>query len=319
MATTVNAAMVPADTPQVSVVMSVYNGADTLEASMESVLSQKGVEFEFVVVNDGSTDATGSMLDAYAARDKRLHVIHQANSGLTRALIRGCAAVRGEFIARQDCGDTSLPGRLAAQHALLKRDSGVVLTCVSNRVVGPNGEFLFEVVRAGRALSDGLAQLDVSKLKGPPHHGSTMFARAAYERVGGYRPSWVVAQDIDLWLRLAEVGDCVGLDVIGYQSQLELAGISSRRREEQLRLCGLAIECAVQRRRGESDANIIKGYVAPPIQPKQGVDSSEQARFFYFVGACLRETDPVRAKLYFIKALRLNPLHWRAMLRAVGW
>ena len=65
---------------------------------------KKGVELEFIVVNDGSTDKTGEILDDYARRDHRVRVIHQENTGLTRALIRGCDAARGEFIARQDAG-----------------------------------------------------------------------------------------------------------------------------------------------------------------------------------------------------------------------
>src|SRR5262245_12696845 len=99
----------------VSVVMSVYNGASSLSVTMNSVLSQAGVDLEFVIVNDGSTDGTGEILDDYALSDSRVRVIHQKNTGLTGALILGCAAATGEFIARQDVGDTSLPGRLAFQ------------------------------------------------------------------------------------------------------------------------------------------------------------------------------------------------------------
>ena len=64
---------------EVSVVMSVYNGASNLAASMNSILSQEGVSFEFIVVNDGSTDNTGEILDDYARRDARVRIIHQDN------------------------------------------------------------------------------------------------------------------------------------------------------------------------------------------------------------------------------------------------
>jgi len=85
--------------------MSVYNGGTALAATLDSVLAQEGVAFEFIVVDDGSTDGSGALLDDHAQRDERLRVIHQDNRGLTRALIRGCAAARGPFIARQDAGD----------------------------------------------------------------------------------------------------------------------------------------------------------------------------------------------------------------------
>ena len=141
---------------EVSVVMSVYNGASNLAATMDSILSQEGVEFEFIVVNDGSTDKTGEILDDYARRDDRVRVIHQENTGLTRALIRGCAAATGEFIARQDAGDVSLAGRLALQLDVFRNNSNVVMTSCGTRFVGPGNEVLYEVCQAGDELHRGL-------------------------------------------------------------------------------------------------------------------------------------------------------------------
>ena len=99
--------------PKVSVVMSVYNGAEHLAETLDSVLQQEDCDFEFIVVNDGSTDSTASILDEYARRDPRLRIIHQSNTGLTQALINGCHQARGEYIARQDAGDVSLSSRLS--------------------------------------------------------------------------------------------------------------------------------------------------------------------------------------------------------------
>ena len=115
------------DKPEVSVVMGVYNGGDSLSRTLESVLSQQGVDLEFIVVNDGSTDNTLSILNDYSEKDNRLRVLDQENSGLTRSLIRGCAEARGEFIARQDAGDISLPGRLRKQLDLIQKNPDVVL------------------------------------------------------------------------------------------------------------------------------------------------------------------------------------------------
>ena len=99
--------------PLISVVMSVFNDARHIAATLDSVLSQEDADLEFIVIDDGSTDETGQILDGYAVRDPRLRVVHQENSGLTCSLIRGCALARGKYIARQDGGgDVSLPGRL---------------------------------------------------------------------------------------------------------------------------------------------------------------------------------------------------------------
>src|SRR5262245_61573626 len=90
--------------PDVSVVMSVYNGADKLGETIDSILSQDGISLEFIVVNDGSNDESEGFLNNCAKRDPRIRVLHQENQGLTRALINGCALARGEYIARQDAG-----------------------------------------------------------------------------------------------------------------------------------------------------------------------------------------------------------------------
>ncbi|MBK8742598.1 MAG: glycosyltransferase family 2 protein [Betaproteobacteria bacterium] len=224
-------------------VMGVYNGADSLGATLDSILSQEGCDIEFIVVNDGSTDDTGPILDEWAARDARLRVIHQANAGLTRSLISGCAVAQSEFIARQDAGDVSLPGRLAGQWKCLRQRADVVLVACATQFIGPADELLYEVVRSGHDLEQGLSALDVRSIKGPPHHGGTMFRKSAYARAGGYRPAFVVAQDIDLWLRLVELGRCEGMEQPLYRARLEANSISGRRRAEQVRLAELAIQC----------------------------------------------------------------------------
>lgn len=303
--------------PEVSVVMSVYNGAEHLNETLASILSQEGCDFEFVVVDDGSTDNTANFLDAWAARDARLRVIHQQNTGLTRALIRGCAEARGEFIARQDAGDVSLPGRLAAQCAALQKSTDVVMVACGARFVAPGGEALYEVVRSGEELSWGLSNLEVQKIQGPPHHGGTMFRREIYLSVGGYRPAFVVAQDIDLWLRLAEKGVCWGLEAVCYEARLAANSISGRRRGEQMRAGILAIECAKLRRSGQSDVARIE--IEPPICIRTGGATTrlEKSRFNYFIGACLRKSDANAARRYFRQAVRENPLFLRALARSI--
>lgn len=305
--------------PDVSVVMSVFNGAAALPATLESILGQKDSTFEFIVVNDGSTDDSGVVLDQWAQGDARLRVIHQTNTGLTRALIRGCAEAKGEFIARQDCGDVSLPGRLTAQLSLLRRDSDVVMVACAAEFVGPAGELLYVLRREGSQLQAGLERLDLEHLAGPPHHGGTMFRRSAYEAAGGYRAPFVVAQDIDLWLRLAERGQCVGQSDVHYRAGVDAGSISARRRDEQFRLADLAIECARSRRSGISDEILLEA-AGSPVQWAAAtgpISNAERARHYYFLGACLRGEHPVAARRYFWRALRAQPLHVKALWRTV--
>lgn len=303
--------------PEVSVVMSVYNGAQHLEETLRSVLTQEGCDFELVVVDDGSTDETPSILSDWAARDSRMRILSQENTGLTRALILGCSETRGTFIARQDAGDVSLPGRLAAQADYLRTHGETVLVACGARFVGPENEMLYEVVRAGDALGAGLARLDVRSIAGPPHHGGAMFRRDAYLSVGGYRTAFVVAQDIDLWLRLAERGRLWGQDAIYYLARLAPNSISNRRRSDQLEAGVLAIACAKARRNG-ADENDLLNKQSSQSTPRRGVAGRwERSRFFYFIACCLHKNDPAASRRYFARAARENPFFIKAVARRI--
>jgi glycosyltransferase involved in cell wall biosynthesis len=301
----------------VSVVMGVYNGIATLEETLRGVLGQQDApRMEFIVVDDGSSDGSGELLDTWAKRDARLRVIHQANTGLTRALIRGCGEARGEFIARQDCGDMSLPHRIGAQWRLLRAHPEVVLTACAVQFVGPGGERLYVSTRPGQVLHDGLGELDADRLKGPPHHGATMFRRSAYERAGGYRAYFAVAQDIDLWLRLRELGLCIGDAQVGYVARVEAGGISTRRRDDQLRMTRVAVDCARTRAAGRDDMPLLQQRPPAPVKPLHRDPRAEQARFLYFVGSCLRHTDPAAARRYFWQSFLARPLMLKSLVRA---
>ncbi len=126
-------------TPAVSVLMPAYNAEPWIADAIASLLAQDFADFELIVVDDGSTDATPAILAGLA--DPRLVVRTQPeNSGYVPALQRAVAAARGRFLARQDADDLSLPGRLAAQVAFLDRHPEVVLLGSAYRTIGPAGE-----------------------------------------------------------------------------------------------------------------------------------------------------------------------------------
>ena len=296
--------------------MSVYNSEATLAATMDSVLFQEGVDLEFIVIDDGSSDASRSILRDYAHRDNRIRVFRQKNSGLTSALIRGCAEARGRYIARQDAGgDLSLPGRLARQSAVFDANMDVVLTSCGTRVVGPEGEFLYEIIQRGYELQLGLKQLSLNRIRGPSHHGSTMFRQSAYRAVGGYRAVFRVAQDLDLWLRMVEIGSCIAIPEVFYQASLTPGAISQVRRKEQLKSASTIIRCTETRRAGGDEKIILqkikKGDGARKILSIQ--IALQNARFYYFLGGLLRESQPMRSRLYYQRALKywfLYPKVW---------
>ena len=300
--------------PQISVVMSVYNGAESLRDSVDGVLSQEGVDFEFIIINDGSTDSSASILDSCAASDARVRLLHQPNQGLTKALINGCALARGKYIARQDCGDRSLPGRLRAQLETIQSRPEAALVSCGTRFVGPNKEPLYDVIQTEAEADAGLRTLELTRLRGPAHHGSTLFRRDLYDRVGGYREQFYFAQDLDLWTRMIEHGRHVAMPELLYEATFVIGSISSLQRQRQIEASKLIIASRRLSLDGLSDALVLSR--ARQIVPQAGrASDDETASALYFVGACLSKHKDPRARQYYWNALRANPLHYRAAIR----
>jgi len=301
--------------PEVSVVMGVRDGAYSLRDTLESVLTQTGVDLEFLIVDDGSTDGSDEILAEAAARDQRVIVMRQEEFGLTRALIAGCARAKGRYIARQDAGDVSLPGRLAAQKRILDADHTIAMVSCGTRFYGPGGEELFEVNQHTGDATEGLLRLDAHTIRGPSHHGSVIFRRADYERVGGYRKEFYFAQDLDLWTRLVEGErrhEATGM--VMYQATLAAGSISALRRSEQVRTAELIVEAARSRRTGASEADALEK--ASRIRPgREGAARSRKARTLYFVAMCLRKRGDERYRGYLRAAVRQNPLLLRGWVR----
>ena len=108
--------------PAITVLMAAYNAEHIISACIQAILDQDFTDFEFIIINDGSTDGTLNLLNAFAGKDARIKIIDQANTGLTKALNRGLLQAQGEFIARIDADDIALPNRLSLQHGLMKEN-----------------------------------------------------------------------------------------------------------------------------------------------------------------------------------------------------
>jgi glycosyltransferase involved in cell wall biosynthesis len=299
--------------PEVSVVMSVYNSAAHLAPTLDSILSQEGIEFEFIVVNDGSTDKSGQILNYYSQRDSRLRIVHQQNTGLTRALIRGCDAARGEFIARQDAGDISLPGRLKSQVAVLRqRDDCVFVSCWTD-VIGPKGEFLYTSRGTGVASSpiNVLSpQAEWGVVDGPSHHSSVMFRAKQYALCGGYRPEFYFGQDWDLWYRLSSLGTFCMLQRRLCICSITPASISGSRKAEQERFARLSRKALLVRQAGLSDEPVLQeARQILSCVAKRANSKRDRAAGNYFVGKCLLDNQNKAAFGYLLAAVKEDPLH----------
>ena len=193
--------------PKVSVVMSVHNGERHLREAVDSILNQTFTDFEFIIVDDGSTDETPFILNDYL--DPRIvRCRNESNLGLTRSLNRGLAVAQGEYIARMDADDLALPQRLAMQVGVLD----------GNERVGAIGSWCILQYEDGRRITLSRPCTDVEIRWALlfdnylPHPG-VLLRRTAVERVGGYNEKFAYAQDYDLFSRLVRVCDLTNLDI----------------------------------------------------------------------------------------------------------
>ena len=186
------------DPPRVTVLMAVYNGQDHVRQAVEGILAQTFSDFEFIIVDDGSTDETSRELDAFT--DSRIvRLKHESNRGLIAALNTGLAAARGEFVARQDADDFSYPGRLQAQVNFLEARSDVAVVGTDTVFEGWEGGG-----RTNRIVErDPLRLAWILLFYCPLTHSSIMFRTAVIQELGGYNGDDVHAEDFGLWARAA--------------------------------------------------------------------------------------------------------------------
>lgn len=305
-------------TPSVSVVMSVHNDEDRVEQAVASILAQTFDDLELIVINDGSSDGSGKRLDDLAAIDARIRIIHQPNTGLTKALIRGCKEARGEFIARQDSDDWSHPNRIADQLAVMANDPGVGFVSCTTQYVGPRGEPLVQISRGADSVAATRGLLE--ERQGPPAHGSVLFRRSLYERVGGYRSEFHFAQDADLWLRMAEVARIAYVSETRYVAVRETDSTSGIQRPVQRQFGELANLCRQARISAGDDREILARAGMMTTSVRSGGNESRSNRSAladaaYFIGAQLTANHDPRARPYLFQAIGLRPWHWKAWVR----
>ena len=193
--------------PLVSVILPVYNAEDTLSGALESLHRQRFGDYEVVVIDDGSTDATADVIDQHAARNARLRVLSPGRHGLIPSLNAGIAAASGQYIARMDADDIAHPDRLGLQAAHLQEHRDITLVgslvrCFPRQHVGEGFRVYEDWLNS--LVSPGDIARDIY-IESPIVHPSIMARRQDLAQVGLYQDrGW--AEDYDLWLRLHLAG-----------------------------------------------------------------------------------------------------------------
>ena len=240
--------------------MPVYNAQRYLAPAVDSILAQTFGDFEFLIVNDGSTDDSQAILERYAARDPRIRLVSRPNTGYTVALNQMLATARGEYVARMDADDMSLPRRLERQVEFLDAHPQVLALGAPATIIDPDGDPIgpYEVPPDHETID----ARHLSGLSGMLIHPSAMMRREAVLAAGGYRPELEPAEDLDLWLRLAEIGRLANLDEVLVHYRVHLGNTTSTRAGLQRRVASAAVAEA-RRRRGLGPCQPIEPTARP--------------------------------------------------------
>lgn len=232
--------------PEVSVVMPVFNAARYLAGAVESILAQTFIDFEFICVDDGSTDHSLDILRAYERNDRRMRVISRPNSGIVGALNDGLRMASGRLVARMDADDAALENRFAEQVDYLGRHPECVAVGGQVELIDHHGMVLGLRERPldHKAIDRMLLTGDGTAIC----HPTVMMRRAAVEQVGAYRREAQFAEDLDLFLRLGEIGGLANVAQVHLQYRQHLQSICSSKDQRHQRAVRWSVEQAVQRR-----------------------------------------------------------------------
>ncbi len=219
--------------PFVSVILPTFNGARYLSEAIESVLSQTGVEFELLIIDDGSGADTQNVLSKFLDEPRILMIRHETNLGLQCSLNDGLRQAKGKYIARIDDDDAWIGiGKLAEQVQFLEKHPDYVLVGTGVIVTDADGK---ERSRFFNPETD--ESIRQMMLKRPPFaHPSVVFRKDVVLGLGGYSedPMHLYVEDYELWLRLGVKGKLANLPIYALKHRVISTAISEKNRRTQI-------------------------------------------------------------------------------------
>jgi hypothetical protein len=224
----------------VSVVMSVFNGERFLCGAVESILGQSFRDFEFVIIDDGSTDRSRSILDSFQNADVRVKIHHREHRGLIESLNQGCRLAQGKYIARMDADDIASEDRLMSQVDFMEAHPQVGVLGAAVEWINATGKSL---VIQRRPTGDADIKAALRDRCCVLWHPTVLFRKEVFAWAGGYRSVAVDAEDYDLWLRAADHFQFANLEQVVLKYRIHPSQVSMRKTAQQT-LCMLAVQAS---------------------------------------------------------------------------
>lgn len=178
--------------------MSVFNCETYVSSAISSILSQSFEDFEFIIINDGSTDGTSDILRNYSGKDNRIRLIEQDNKGLIHSLNKGIKLAHGKYITRQDADDISHKDRLMIQYSFLEKNDDISIAFCWHNVINGNDDVISRVEYSVYPIR---IKKNLLKKRVIYAHGSVMFRKKNIVEIGCYNAGARHFEDYDLWVR----------------------------------------------------------------------------------------------------------------------
>lgn len=283
--------------PLISVILPVYNAERYLGEAIESILVQSLRDFELIAIDDGSKDRSRTLLEKIAVTDQRVRVISRPNTGIVGALNDGLAAARGEFIARMDADDWVTAQRFEKQVAFLRQHQNCV--CVGSYFNYMDADGALIKWNPRETDHNAIERALLSGDGGALIHPVIMARRAAIVQAGGYRVEAQWVEDLDLYLRLARIGELSNVPevLLHYRYHTQSVNFTRNEGRHQRKLWVL------------EQAYLARGlpfnradWPMPPINTTIGVDDARD-----FAISSLRFPPTSTPWRYGLRALRLAP------------
>jgi glycosyltransferase involved in cell wall biosynthesis len=275
--------------PKVTVLMPVYNGGNYLTEAIDSVLNQTFTDFELLIVNDGSTDRTQTIIDSYT--DTRIKCLQQTNQGVAQSLNNGLSAAIGSYIWRHDADDISLPEQLQTQLQFLETFPNFTLVSTQIALMSNHGKIAFGYKQPKDDYFKGKPYVKVERSQFNPYspitHATVLVKKEVFDAVGVYRTEFKTSEDTDLWLRILERFNCAVLNYCPYFVRLNPTSATQVYKKTNTFYRDLAYQFADERAAKGTDI-LQRGEAMPKPIEEQRTDSLMKANGKNFRGDLLR-------------------------------
>jgi glycosyltransferase involved in cell wall biosynthesis len=278
----------------ISVILSVYNGGIYLREAVESILCQTFKDFEFIIINDGSTDNSLEIIKSYS--DHRIILLDQKNSGLSNALNIAIKSAKGSYIARMDADDISHPNRLELQYNYLTAHPKCIALGSNAEVITKEGDYIF--------TSDQPISWDqIKKLLPltPFFHSSTMYSREAFNKIGGY-PELFRIEDIVFFNKLSKIGELRNMTDVLLKYRLSPTAITAKSSKKDSATIEYIINSAVENKITSKHKKILK-----ILSYNKSFSNKEAYYYYHLVKKYLwNNYQPQKARNNLLKALKIK-------------